>query len=119
MIRSSVGFLPLPILLAVLAAAGSAVVPLGAASAQSSAETGRRLAGQCATCHGLDGIAKMPDMPTIAGSAATYIERQLLAYRSGQRQHEVMSIIAKGLEDQAIRDLAKWYSSVKVEAKLP
>jgi cytochrome c553 len=45
--------------------------------------------------------------------------RQLRAYRSGERRHEIMAVIAKPLTDTDIADLAAWFSSIKVEAKAP
>ena len=73
----------------------------------------------CAVCHGVEGIGKNPDVPNLAGESPNYIEKQLKAFRSGERKHEQMSIIAQSLQDQEIRDLAKWYSSIKVKVELP
>jgi cytochrome c553 len=81
---------------------------------------GRQKAQQvCAVCHGVDGIAKNPDAPNLAGDSQNYIEKQLKAFRSGERKQEQMSIIAQGLQDQDIRDVAKWYSSIKIKVELP
>jgi cytochrome c553 len=73
----------------------------------------------CAACHSLDGIARLPDMPNVAGSAASYLARQLQAYKTGERKHEQMSIIAQGLSEEDIGDLAAWYSSIEVSAEMP
>lgn len=80
---------------------------------------GRKLAGQCRTCHGLDGIAKIPIAPNLAGESQIYIEQQLKAFRSGKREHEMMSVVAKNLTDQQISDLAAWYESIKITATMP
>ena len=80
---------------------------------------GRKLAGQCKTCHGLDGIAKIPIAPNLAGESQIYIENQLKAFRSGKREHEMMSVVAKNLTDQEIADLAAWYESIEVQVKMP
>jgi cytochrome c553 len=81
---------------------------------------GRQKAQQiCAVCHGIDGIGKNPDVPNLAGESPLYIEKQLKAFRSGERKHEQMSIIAQGLKDQDIRELAKWYSSIHIKVELP
>ena len=71
---------------------------------------GRQLAGQCRTCHGLEGFAKIPIAPHIGGESAAYIIRQLTAFRDGTREHEMMSVVAKNLTDQQIADVAAWYS---------
>src|SRR5262245_8225513 len=73
----------------------------------------------CAVCHGVDGIGKNPDVPNLAGESQQYIQKQLKAFRSGGRQHEQMSIIAKDLTDDDITNVADWFSSLKVTVKLP
>jgi len=80
---------------------------------------GKTKAQMCAICHGLDGLATMPDAPHIGGESTIYLERQLKAFRSGERKHEQMSIIAQGLSDQDIADVVAWYSSIKVSVTLP
>ncbi|MDR9439804.1 MAG: cytochrome c [Halomonas sp.] len=82
-------------------------------------ERGRSLAGQCRTCHGLNGIAKIPIAPHLAGENRIYIETQLKAFRSGKRQHEMMSVIAKDLSDEEISHLAAWYESIEITATMP
>jgi len=81
-------------------------------------EAGRKLAAQCRTCHGIEGHAKMPIVPHIGGENPAYIDHQLTAFRDGQRVHEMMSVVAKGLSDQAIADLAAWYSAQEPVAEL-
>lgn len=83
------------------------------------AQAGRDLAGQCAVCHGLDGLARQPMMPNIAGSDAGYLSRQLQAFKSGEREDPQMTVIAQGLSDEAIEDLAAWYGSLEVEVTVP
>ncbi|BES70193.1 cytochrome c [Marinobacter nanhaiticus D15-8W] len=80
---------------------------------------GRKLARQCQTCHGLDGIARIPIAPHLAGESQIYLERQLKAFRSGERQHEMMTVVAKDLTDQQISDVAAWYASIKISVTLP
>jgi len=73
----------------------------------------------CALCHGPTGIATLPNAPNLAGQQAIYLSEQLKNYRSGKRQHDVMSVIAKPLTDAEIAQLAAWYSAVKVTAEAP
>lgn len=80
---------------------------------------GKARVGQCATCHGADGIAKMPDAPNLAGQNEAYLVKSLQDYRSGARQHEVMSVMAKGLSERDIADLAAYYSSIAITVKAP
>ncbi len=79
---------------------------------------GHTLAGQCRTCHGIDGYAKIPIAPHIGGEPAGYLARQLTAFRDGTREHEIMTIVAKALSDQQIADLAAWYGSQIAQASL-
>lgn len=78
---------------------------------------GRSKANACAVCHGPMGLATLPDAPNLAGQPAMYLAAQLKAYRSGARQHEVMSLMAKPLSDTDIDDLAAWYASLKVRVE--
>ena len=93
-----------------------------AASPASAADpaAGKKVAqGTCAVCHGLDGIAKNPDAPHLAGENVEYLLRQLKAFKSGERKHEQMSIIAQGLSDDDAANAAAWYSQIKIKAEMP
>lgn len=82
-------------------------------------QAGRAKAGVCRTCHGLNGYAKIPIAPHIGGENPAYIRHQLTAFRNGTRTHEMMSVIAKTLDDQSIADLAAWFSNQSITASLP
>lgn len=82
-------------------------------------EAGKSKIGQCRTCHGSDGYAKIPIAPHIGGEPASYLSAQLTAFRDGARVHEMMSVVAAGLSDQDIADLAAWYASHTATATLP
>ena len=49
---------------------------------------GRQKALMCQTCHGLDGRAKIPEAPSLAGQSAVYLTKALNDYRSGARKNE-------------------------------
>ncbi|AWV23999.1 Cytochrome c4 [Roseomonas mucosa] len=88
--------------------------------AEGDARAGRRLAGgQCAGCHGNDGLAVVPGAPNLAGQVADYLGTQLAAFRSGARQQEQMNLAARELTDAQIADLAAWYASIRVEVEIP
>lgn len=93
-----------------------ALAACGDAIAQDVA-AGRRKASACQACHGLDGISKLPDAPNLAAQPASYLERELRAYRAGTRRSEVMAVAAKGLSDDDIRELAAYYSAIQIEVK--
>ncbi len=73
----------------------------------------------CQACHGLDGIATLAMVPNLSGQREDYTIIQLEAYRSGQRPHPQMSIIAQSLSDEEIRNLAAWYASIEVTVTVP
>jgi cytochrome c553 len=103
------------------AASAAALIASGApapAAAQDAA-AGARRATACQACHGMDGLSRLPDAPHLAGQPAPYLERALRAYRSGERRNEVMSLAAKPLSDQDIRDLAAYYAAIAIEVKPP
>ena len=88
-------------------------------AAAGDAAAGRNKAKQCQACHGIDGIAKIPIAPHIAGESEIYLATQLKAFRSGKRQHEIMSVVSKNLSDEDIADLSAWYGSIKFTVTLP
>ena len=73
----------------------------------------------CVTCHGVDGISRLPNAPNLAGQNEWYLAKQLSDYRAGKRTHQVMSIVTKNLSDTDIDDLAAWYASIKITVTLP
>ena len=81
------------------------------------AEAGKAKSMPCATCHGLNGMSTLNEAPNLAGQPLIYLIEQMRAYRSGKRQNEIMSIMAKPLSNGDIEDLAALYSSIKVEVK--
>jgi len=104
-------------LLCPIAAAAATALVAGAEAADPAA--GREKAAQCRVCHGIDGIAVIPIAPHIAGENEIYLETQLKAFRSGKREHEIMSVIAQNLSDEDIADLSAWYASIEITARIP
>ena len=76
---------------------------------------GRKVARVCSACHGVDGIARQPEAANLAGQDGGYLVRQLIAFRSGERKNEVMSLIAGGLSDTQIQDAAAYYAAIKIQ----
>jgi cytochrome c553 len=97
-----------------LCASNIAIAPVAFAQTKAPAA-----AQACATCHGANGLSTLPNAPNLAGQPAIYITEQMKAYRNGKRSHEVMNVVAKPLSDADIDTLAAWYSSIKIEVKVP
>ena len=72
-------------------------------------------ANACATCHGLDGGGNGADAPRLAGLDAGYLERQLIAYADGRRQHVQMSWIANRLDAGPRRAVSYHYAGMQPE----
>ena len=92
----------------VIIALGGLLLAGGAhAETTGDAAAGKKLAGQCRTCHGLDGYAKIPIAPHIGGEPAEYLEAQLMAFKTGTREHEMMSVVASRVRKSARRSAVK------------
>ena len=83
------------------------------------AAAGRQKALMCQTCHGLDGKAKIPEAPNLAGQSEVYLIKALKDYRSGERKNDMMSLVAPALKDKDIEDLAAYYSAIEVTVGRP
>jgi len=80
---------------------------------------GKALSSQCSVCHGKNGIAKDPESPNLAGQSALYLEKALVDYQKGLREDRRMSIIAKALTIDDVKDLAAWYAAFEITVKEP
>lgn len=98
---------------------GVLAVALAGAAQAGDAAAGKKVAGMCRTCHGLDGIAVLPEAPNLAGENPLYLVGQLKAFRAGTRKHEVMSVVAAGLSETQIADVAAWYGAIRISVTLP
>jgi cytochrome c553 len=104
--------------LAALAAAAAVAAAAAPAAAQDAA-AGRQKALQCQACHGLDGLAKIPGAPHLAGQVEEYLVSAMREYRSGARKNEMMTVAVRELTDADIADLAAYYASLDPKAKDP
>jgi cytochrome c553 len=89
-------------------------------AAQNRAEAGDAKAGRqkaeavCGVCHGVDGLAKIPEAPNLAGQNENYLIAQLQAFKSGERKNEMMSVVIQDLSDADIENLAAYYSAIEI-----
>ena len=66
----------------------------------------------CIECHGADGNAPLDaSYPKLGGQYRDYLAHALQAYRSGQRDHALMSNQARDLGDQEIAALPAYLAS--------
>jgi cytochrome c553 len=88
---------------------------------------GKNEATTCASCHGADGqgdpaktlpAGGVAIVPALAGQAPGYLRNQMLLFKQGQRSPgdpavQDMKAIMRNVPDQALDDLAAYYSSLK------
>src|SRR3954463_12005756 len=65
----------------------------------------------CVSCHGETGVSVAPDFPHLAGQSGAAIYKQLHDYKTGSRSHELMTNVAKGLDDATVADVAAYYAA--------
>ena len=89
------------------------------------AEAGDAKAGRakaesvCGVCHGVDGLAKIPEAPNLAGQSENYLTEQITAFKSGERKNEMMSVVVQDLSETDIENLAAYYSGIEISVKAP
>ena len=96
-------------------AIGLTTAPVAAADL----EAGQKIARQCTVCHGKQGIANDPEVPNLAGQSAFYLEKSLKDYQSGAREDRRMTLMAKPLSNEDIKNVAAWYAAFTVTVTPP
>lgn len=94
------------------------IVPVPASFAGGDIGRGGTLALNCTMCHGARGVSAS-DVPNLAGQYPEVTYKQLLDYRNGQRRHALMQALARGLEEQDLRDIAAFYAQLPRPAPAP
>jgi cytochrome c553 len=95
-------------------AVGAPLLAIGAllAASPASAEPHRATVEECGACHGIDGIARDTEVPHLAGQNERYLFNQMMAFRSGKRQHKEMRYMARLMSTQEIAALAAYYAAL-------
>ncbi len=91
----------------------AALLAGGPSQAGGDVQAGRQKALKCQTCHGLDGVSRIPDAPHIGGQNEFYLINSLKAYKTGLRQNNMMGLMAADLSDEDIADLAAYFASLE------
>ena len=80
--------------------------------ANANPERGRAKAQEvCVACHGEQGVSAAPEYPHLAGQSGAAIYKQLNDYRTGSRAHQLMTDIAKALDEPTLGDVAAYYAA--------
>ena len=73
----------------------------------------------CSVCHGVNGQANTGGnsvlVPHLTAQNEFYLIEKLKDYKSKKLEHHQMSLIADMLSVDDIKNVSKWYSSIKIE----
>src|SRR6516162_508392 len=92
--------------------AAAALTALGGRAGAADVAAGKALAEACAPCHGADGVSQTPLTPSLAGQPDEFVQWQLVYFRSGARNSDVMGPIAQAMSNEDIRSLGAYYASL-------
>lgn len=79
-------------------------------SGQGDAKAERVAAEVCGGCHGADGNSVVPEFPKLAGQQKVYLLREMMDYKEGRRQSEVMVPMITSLSEEDMTKLAAFYA---------
>ena len=80
------------------------------------AKAGQTKSGSCAACHGADGNAADAQYPKLAGQHERYIAKQLLLFKTGERESPIMQPMAAALGAQDMRDIGAYFATQKAQS---
>lgn len=80
---------------------------------------GRRVAEQCAACHGSAGISAGAGVPHIAGQRPAYLVNRMQAYRTSAHDDGPMQRAVRFLNDDALVKVAAYYASLDPAVAAP
>lgn len=84
----------------------------GSQPVQAQPATAPPLVLECAPCHGFDGIGQDDGIPNLAGQHRTYLDRQVLAFRSGARRHPEMNFFARQASQDELTTILGYYAGL-------
>lgn len=73
---------------------------------------GQELAGSCAACHGQNGISSAGSFPNQAGQQMSYLAKQIMDIRDGDREVPQMAGQVDDFSDQDAWDVAAYFSNM-------
>ncbi|MPY22366.1 c-type cytochrome [Shewanella sp. YLB-07] len=74
---------------------------------------GKHVRARCISCHGMKGFTVNSLWPNLAGQHSDYLQKQLLDFKSGDRQSPTMQVIANELNTDQIHAVAEYFSQQK------
>lgn len=106
------------IMVVVMIALPALAVSVAAARAADggNAQAGKSQASTCESCHGTGGNSIDHATPKLAQQVPQYLVKQLQDFKSGARKSPIMSTMAAMLQDQAMQDVAAYFSQQKMSS---
>ncbi|MFL6798947.1 MAG: c-type cytochrome [Xanthobacteraceae bacterium] len=96
----------------VLATVFGAAIAVTTAAPGHAADDIEAKAQVCAACHGQDGVPADPKtVPIIWGQEPAYLFKQMRNYRNGERNHPIMSPIAKSIAEEDLRKITSYFAA--------
>jgi cytochrome c553 len=80
-------------------------------------EAGARKAEACVSCHGTNGNATLPGVPSLAAQPAMHTFLQLIQFREKRRRDLQMSPFAEKLTDRDMQDIGAYFAAQKPAAQ--
>lgn len=77
-------------------------------------EAGRGKSEVCVACHGANGNATLPGVPSLAAQPAMHTFLQLVQFRENRRRDAQMSPFAEKLTDRDMQDIGAYFAAQKV-----
>ena len=72
----------------------------------------RPFVGDCAPCHGDEGVAKDAEVPHLAGQNERYLYNQLKAFHAGKRGHKEMKVMSRHMTEAEMEAIAAFYAGL-------
>ena len=66
----------------------------------------------CGSCHGLDGVGRLPESPSLAGQANDYLLKTMIDYKQHLRPHRDMASFMEKVDAAEMQIIADYYSSL-------
>ncbi|HZF32565.1 MAG TPA: c-type cytochrome [Candidatus Angelobacter sp.] len=93
------------------------VSPFVRQAAMADSDRGAQLAASCASCHRPDG--RDDGIPPVVGVDQESLASALLAYKSGQRESQIMHAVATSLSDDEIAIVTRYLAAQGKNGKQP
>ncbi len=97
-----------------LTLSAASVFAEGEAKPKADLAKGQAAAITCAACHGGDGNSAIAINPSLAGQHPEYITKQLMNFKSGERNNAIMKgMVAVLATDEDMKNVAAYYAAQK------